>query len=533
MQSKGVERSRSLLDEIGIYYEETRESLPVEQVDEITWNDLEMDEVFLRINHTRSYMGEQVLYRRLHETKEKKKGDWERFEAHVTYFMEHPVEREKLEEALAQIGKTKEDYYLPMFLKYADCIEVDHIWVYRLLQVLLFVSFFAGVILEHPLWMAAFIGTALVNVCVYALSKEKYEAYLYALGSVKQLVAFGRMLVNLEEWKGLFVEKEVEAAVGELEWLSRFIGRFQGKKRGAWTGDAFDIFRDYLIGATLWDITAFEGIVKLICGKQKQLFLLYEAAGQVDLEISVASFRRSLPGYCIPVIEEGFDPSGILRAEGLYHPLLEHPVCNDFFPGKNCMITGANASGKSTFGKAVAVNAILAQTIHTAAAVSFAMPQMRVLTSMAVRDDMRSGESYYMKEVRYLKRIVDAVNGGKYTKTSGGKRCGAEAGTSVLCVIDEILRGTNTAERIAASRAICHYLAERNCLAIVATHDMELAESLGGQYNCYYFESAIRDTDICFDYKIHEGIGKNRNAIQLLSYLEFPEEIVKLARQLA
>lgn len=516
--SGSAQRSRGLFEEIRIYYEETKEELRKEQVDEVTWRDLEMDEVFLRVNHTRSYIGEQVLYCRLHGTKEKKQ-DWERFESHVTHFTEHPGEREELEEALARIGKTKEDYYLPMFLKYADCLKIEHVWVYHVLQALLFGSFLAGVILGHPFWIAVFIGTVLTNVCVYTVSKEKYEAYLYALGSVKQLVTFGQLLVEREDWRKLFAEKELLAAVEDLEGLGSFIGTFQGKKAGSLTGDALDILRDYLIGATLWDITAFGRIVKLTSGKQKQLFLLYEATGQVDLEISVASFRRSLPGYCIPVIEERSSHGGTLRAEGLYHPLLEHPVCNDFFPEKNCMITGANASGKSTFIKAVAINAILAQTIHTAAAVYFAMPRMRVLTSMAVRDDILSGESYYMKEVRYLKRIVDAVD--------------EEVGMPVLCVIDEILRGTNTAERIAASKAVCHYLGKRNCLAIVATHDMELAESLGGQYNCYYFESAIWDTDICFDYKIHEGIGKNRNAIQLLSYLEFPKEIVDMARQLA
>lgn len=530
LQFGGAERTRGLLEEIGIYYEETRDSLPENQVDEITWNDLEMDEVFLRINHTRSYIGEQVLYRRLHGAEEKGACDWESFESQVTHFMEHSSEREELEEALERIGKTREDYYLPMFLKNTDCLKVAHIWIYRLLQLLLFGSALAGSLLESPLWIAVFIGTALVNVCVYALSKEKYEAYLYALGSVKQLVAFGRMLVEREEF---FAGKEVAAAVKDLEQLSRFIGNFQGKKRGAWTGDAFDIFRDYLIGATLWDITAFGRIVKLIDGKQEQLFLLYESAGQVDLVIAVASFRKSLPGYCIPEIGKGSGKKGALRAEGLYHPLLEHPVCNDFFPQKNCMITGANASGKSTFIKAVAVNAILAQTIHTAAAVSFTMPRMRVLTSMAVRDDILSGESYYMKEVSYLKRIVDAVAGGTCMRASRGKCCGAEAGTPVLCVIDEILRGTNTAERIAASEAVCRYLAERNCLAIVATHDMELAERLDGPYSCYYFESDIRDADICFDYKMHEGIGKNRNAIQLLSYMKFPGEIVNMARQIA
>lgn len=87
------------------------------------------------------------------------------------------------------------------------------------------------------------------------------------------------------------------------------------------------------------------------------------------------------------------------------------------------MITGANASGKSTFMKALAVNVILAQTIHTVTAKEFAIPRLGVMTSMALRDDILTGESYYIREAKYLKRMLDAVT--------------EEA--PILCVIDEIL----------------------------------------------------------------------------------------------
>lgn len=82
---------------------------------------------------------------------------------------------------------------------------------------------------------------------------------------------------------------------------------------------------------------------------------------------------------------------------------------------------------------------------------------------MAVKDDLVAGESYFIREIRYLKRILDSLNEGKMT----------------LCAIDEILRGTNTWERIRASRAILDYLADKNCIALVATHDKELIELMG------------------------------------------------------
>ena len=100
----------------------------------------------------------------------------------------------------------------------------------------------------------------------------------------------------------------------------------------------------------------------------------------------------------------------------------------------------------------------------------------------------------------------------------------------MLCTIDEILRGTNTPERLAASEVICRYLAGKNCLAVVATHDMELTRRLSAEYRCYYFTSGIEGNEVCFDYRIHEGVGENRNAIKLLGLMGFPEEIVTMAQ---
>lgn len=86
-----------------------------------------------------------------------------------------------------------------------------------------------------------------------------------------------------------------------------------------------------------------------------------------------------------------------------------------------------------------------------------------------------------------------------------------DSGNRVLCVVDEILKGTNTHERIAASKAILDYIAKDNCFVLIATHDMELTED--AHYTKFYFDSTVQDNDIVFDYKIHSGIGGKSNAI--------------------
>ena len=185
-------------------------------------------------------------------------------------------------------------------------------------------------------------------------------------------------------------------------------------------------------------------------------------------------------------------------------------------PGMRVAIVGPTGCGKSTFIKTIAVNVILAQSIHTCTAKRMHLPHAKMITSMAVRDDILSGDSYFIKEIKYLKRILDALSEDKL----------------VICVIDEILRGTNTQERIAASKAIMEYLAHHNCIAIVASHDKELTELEKIGYDNYHFSEEFGEEDIVFDYKLQKGPANSQNAIRLLSFTGFPETIIERAENI-
>ena len=100
----------------------------------------------------------------------------------------------------------------------------------------------------------------------------------------------------------------------------------------------------------------------------------------------------------------------------------------------------------------------------------------------------------------------------------------------MLCVVDEMLKGTNTKERLAASEAILKYFAEKKCFVMAATHDMELIEKMQEFYECWYFESKVEEQDIRFDYVLHKGVGGRSNAVALLELLGFPAEIVDRVR---
>ena len=185
---------------------------------------------------------------------------------------------------------------------------------------------------------------------------------------------------------------------------------------------------------------------------------------------------------------------------------------------RGVLLTGSNASGKSTFLKTAAVNAILAQTIHTCTADRYCAPLFRIYSSMSLRDDMESGESYYMVEIRALKRILDAAG-----KTE----------TPVLCFVDEVLRGTNTVERIAASSQILASLGARNIFCFAATHDIELTELLRDRFDNYHFEEEVRDGDVAFPYRLLPGKAVTRNAIRLLELMGYDQRIIRLADEQA
>ena len=276
-------------------------------------------------------------------------------------------------------------------------------------------------------------------------------------------------------------------------------------------GDAQGIFLDYLLGITMWQVVTYNKVIRSLSRNEETYMAVYRAIGELDMAISIASYRHSVPWYCIPE----FSSEKKIEMEALYHPLLEHPVENSLSLERGCIITGSNASGKSTFIKAAALSAILGQTIHTCTARQMRMPKLQVITSMAVKDDLEAGESYFIREIRYLKRILDSLTEEKIT----------------FCAIDEILRGTNTGERIRASSAILKYLSRKNCIALVASHDKELTEILAGEYENYHFSEEIGEEDIYFSYKIQKGPATSQNGIKLLEFAGFPDVIIKNAKE--
>ncbi|CEA02058.1 DNA mismatch repair protein MutS [Jeotgalicoccus saudimassiliensis] len=249
-------------------------------------------------------------------------------------------------------------------------------------------------------------------------------------------------------------------------------------------------------------------------GSLRKNYDLYKAGwrytADLDLHYSLAMWRETLPYYTTPASEK------YLVTEGLYHPLVESAVDNDFSFNNDILLTGSNAAGKSTFMKALGVNVILSNGLNTSTASTFKYTPGKVTSSMEITDSVIEGDSYFISEVKSLKRIVEEIE---------------DFEGRVYCIIDEIFKGTNTIERLAAGESFLRYLHDqKNVDLIAATHDMELTNLLNGELDFYHFSETLIDDDIEFDYKIKPGIATSSNAIELLRLYGFPEAVYKNAR---
>ena len=123
------------------------------------------------------------------------------------------------------------------------------------------------------------------------------------------------------------------------------------------------------------------------------------------------------------------------------------------------------------------------------------------------------GTSYYMAEAQALLRMIEVLDPER----------------SSLFIVDEIFRGTNPTERVAAASTLLSYLGDKNCLVLAATHDIEITRLVRDKYDCYHFEEQVTREELKFDYKLKGGTLQNPNGIRILEYLGYPQEIVEEA----
>ncbi|HEY3449897.1 MAG TPA: DNA mismatch repair protein MutS [Myxococcales bacterium] len=241
----------------------------------------------------------------------------------------------------------------------------------------------------------------------------------------------------------------------------------------------------------------------------------FEAVGTLEALSSLAGFAFENPGYAWPTVA---DDETRLVAEALGHPLLPgaRRVDNDVelgAPGTVLLVTGSNMAGKTTLLRAMGVNAVLAQAGAPVCARSMTLSPLQVATSMRIQDSLAQGLSFFYAELERLKKVLDLCK----TRPS-------------LFLLDEVLQGTNTAERQAASRAIVRRLVELGAVGGIATHDLGLTtlqEETGGKVKNVHFTDRIVDGEMTFDYRLRPGVVSTTNALALLAKVGIDIQVPK------
>ena len=162
-------------------------------------------------------------------------------------------------------------------------------------------------------------------------------------------------------------------------------------------------------------------------------------------------------------------------------------------------------SGQTTFLRTLAVNLVLTYTGSGVCAKSFKAPFVRIFTSMRVMDDVSGGISTFYAEILRIKDMAEYVSAGN--------------GLPALCLIDEIFKGTNSADRIVGAEQALKKLSAGNAMVIVTTHDFELCDlktESGKDADNYHFEEYYENNELRFDYTIKDGRCTTRNAIAIL-----------------
>jgi len=480
-------------------------------VDDITWNDLDMDTVFIAMNHTHSSVGEECLYDLLRhpsfDTEELKER-----ERLIRFFGEHAEVREALSMEFASVGRTKK-YSLVQFLYQFRDLELHpdfEAWSHMAALILAVVI----LCIKPAYGLMVFIGVLIFNLVTYYRNKGQMEAYYVSLAAMAYLVQASKKIRSVKAPELESYMEELRRETSTIESLSRDLKWIGGGNTAGASSDLTQIVMDYLRMMTHIDLIFFNRMVKQILHNEEHVMNMIRIMGFIEAMISVASYRAMIPYFCVPEFEAE-NKLGMRIGKG-YHPLIEEPVENSLDVSGPVLLTGSNASGKSTFLRMCALSALLAQTVATVHAKEYRAPFYRIYSSMALRDDVQSGDSYYIVEIRSMKRIMDAVS---------------EEGIPVLCFVDEVLRGTNTVERIAASSQILKALAEAGAMTFAATHDIELTQLLEKYYENFHFTEQVEDNAVYFSYKLLPGRATSRNAIKLLEIMGYREEVVEAAQR--
>ena len=470
------------------------------QVDDQTWYDLALHKVFDQLNYTQSSIGAEALYQKMRLLTFQPDDSLRELEE---FFERQPDLRLRVQVIMNQLGKKNHNMARSIVANPGNQDSRIYLSLYIFLACLPVLSLFFLPFFKIQAF-SVLIASVTFNIIFSSIRNWSNKMRLDQVSYLVRIFASAEKLSRL----ALPKQEALKQAVQPFKKTKVISSILQSP-----TGNSeMEIILIYLNFLFLIPQIAQVYIYNQVKSYQKEAQETINLLGELEVAISLLRHKRDGKLVCHPC----FKQDGGIKGKGIYHPLIANPVVNDVSFEKNMVISGDNASGKSTYLKMVAINCILAQGLGFAYGESFELPYGHVMTSMDVSDDIEVGDSYFITESKTILRMIENL-----------KKPGFH-----YFFIDELFKGTNTIERIGAGLGIVRWLSGRNCLYMISSHDIELVVASGAVNDNYHFDSRYVDGKIVFDYHIKQGSAVTKNAVNTLKSLHFPSEITLTAQEL-
>ena len=498
-------------DRIGRYAEVMVRKDGFHQLSTQTMDDIDFYDLFTFLDRTSSSVGQQYLFLKLLRPVDDL-DSLKVLDAKADLLGSSPAAREAIQKELRRLN-TSGAYFITSLLEEKNFGKPKWLKYLPLSLVVLLVLFLLG--LKNPIFFILMVIPLSANVIIHYWHRESIYQLSKSFPQLNLLIDVAEKVLAKDRHLKREVINESLLYLKPFQWKLEMLAFANDGGMRDELSQAGIYVAELIRGFLLIEVFVSLHVIKELQLKRACILTLFNYVGEIDTAISVASVRAGGLKTCIPDFMKN---SKELKTRGVYHPLLKNCVKNDLvISSKSILITGSNMSGKSTFLRTVIINSILAQTIYTCFADEFSTPFLRQFSSIRLDDSLQKGTSYFFEEVNLMGAMIRE----------------SEAGVQGIFFLDEVFKGTNTVERVAAAKAILSYLNQENNIVVVSTHDLELATMLDNEYDLYHFSEVFDNGEYQFDHKLKPGAMRTGNAIKILSRANYPEEIIREALSLS
>jgi Mismatch repair ATPase (MutS family) len=498
------------IESVSRYFYNQKQAAGIDHISDKVWNDLDGDDLFVFADHTHSCPGKQLLYHSLRTLSEK---NFITENEDLIRSFDDDNRRKPIEKQLARLSHRYAYELESLFQCHQEVPSKLKQRLYRICQLLPLTLAALFIISNQAITLLLLLAAVILNAVLHYKNKYRLWGYLHSFPQFLNLLKVATYMGNDEQLTRL--SPNLKKNIRALQPLKRCLLLFQVDAKldsdAAIIGYVLiEILRIFF----LLEPNVLAKATKLFNEQKEDVEAIFLFVGQADVLCSMATMRKKLPYYCHP----GTAESKTIETTGIYHPLIPDCISNDFSNrNKSIILTGSNMSGKTAFIRTIAINMLTAQTLNLCFARSLKACPMRIFSSIHINDDLMNAKSYYLQEVLTVKEMIDA----------------SEKEYPVLFLLDELFKGTNTTERVAAGKAILSVLNSGNNIVLVATHDLEMAELLRDEFDLYHFSEQIEQMELKFDYKLKKGILTHRNAIRILELYGYPASTIHEAYETA